>query len=73
MQNKDGISYGRVGEKKMMVAEDSAQLFWPNEDRIPVPFNHTDMVKFASFSDDTFQIVVTSLRQCLDGLEKVIG
>jgi hypothetical protein len=35
------------GDKVMIVNRNAAQLFLPNEHRIPVSLNHLDMVKFA--------------------------
>jgi hypothetical protein len=43
--------YKRNGELAEMVKRVSAQMFLPNEHRIPVPCNHTDMVKFLAPSD----------------------
>ena len=49
-----------------MVKKFSAQLYLPNEYRIPVPHNHTNMVKFLSPSDGTYRTVVTRIKECLD-------
>ena len=44
----------RNGELAQMVEKVSAQLYLPNEYRIPVPYNHTEMVKFLAPSDRTY-------------------
>ena len=40
----------------------SAQLFWSFEHRIPVSANHTDIVKFPSSEDGTYNTVVRYLN-----------
>jgi len=45
-----------------MVQRFSAQLYLPWEQRIPVGKNHTDIVKFASPVDTTYQTVVRHLK-----------
>lgn len=47
--NKDGI-YAREGEKKLMVTEDSACLFWSSdrETRIPINENHSMIAKLST-------------------------
>jgi hypothetical protein len=49
-----------------MVKNNSAQLFWPFEHRVPVARNHTDMVKFSSGEDVTYQTVVTRMTKCVN-------
>jgi len=44
----------RNGELVEMAKKVSALLYLPNEHRIPVPCNHTDMVKFLAPSDRTY-------------------
>ena len=51
-----------------MVKNNSAQLFWPSEYRIPVGSNHTDMVKFSSSEDTTYRTVVTRMTECVNNL-----
>jgi hypothetical protein len=51
-----------------MVKKNSAQLFWPSEHRVPVGRNHTDMVKFCSSEDATYQTVVTHMTECVSNL-----
>jgi len=46
--------YNRDRELAEVVKKVSAQLYLPNEHRIPVPYNHTDMVKFLAPSDRTY-------------------
>jgi hypothetical protein len=54
--------YKRNGELEEMVEKVSAQLYLPNEHRIPVPSNHTDMVKFLAPSDRTYCSVVSHIE-----------
>jgi hypothetical protein len=49
----------------MMVERFSAALYLPCEYRLPVGKSHTDMVKFASEVDTTFQTVVKHIRECI--------
>ena len=50
-----------------MVERLSAQLYLPRESRYPVRSNHTDLVKFDSSRDKTFQTVVTTMKEDIDG------
>ena len=52
----------RDGELAEMVKKVSALLYLPNEHRIPVPCNHTDMVKFLAPSDKTYCSVASHIR-----------
>ena len=45
-----------------MVQRLSAQLYLPRESRYSVPSNHTDLVKFDSSRNKSFQTVVTSME-----------
>jgi hypothetical protein len=56
-----------------MVMKVSTELFLPNEHRIPVAQNHTDMVKFLSPSDLTYCSVSTRIYQCVDKIAKEAG
>jgi len=56
-----------------MVKRFSAQLHVPNKHRIPVPYNHTDMVKFHAPSDITYQLVVSHVQQCLNKVGQHVG
>lgn len=56
-------AFKRVGEEVQMVPRLSAQLHLLFERRIPVNKNHTEMVKFASPVDPTYQSVVTHLNE----------
>jgi hypothetical protein len=49
-----------------MVKNHSAQLFWPYEHRVPVGRNHTDMVRFSSSEDGTYQTIVTRMTECVN-------
>jgi len=49
------------GELAEMVKKASAQLYLPNEYRIPVPYNHTDMVRFLAPSDRTYCSVASHM------------
>jgi len=48
-----------------MVKTFSAQLFLPREHRLPIERNHTDMVKFSSVVDTTYQTVVHHMEKCI--------
>jgi hypothetical protein len=54
--------YRGNGELAGMVRRVSAQLHLPNEYRIPVPCNHTDMVKFLAPSDGTYRSVASHME-----------
>ncbi|KAI5848046.1 hypothetical protein BZA05DRAFT_118723 [Tricharina praecox] len=56
----------RDGPPAIMVTKDSAQLFLPNEQRIPVSSNHSDIVKFPDPSNETYRSVVTQIKMCID-------
>jgi hypothetical protein len=51
-----------------VVKNNSAQLFWPFEHRVPVERNHADMVKFSSSGDTTYRKVVTRMTECVNNL-----
>ena len=51
-----------------MVKNNSAQLCWPSEHRVPVDRNHTDMVKFCSSEDATYRTVVTHMAGYVNNL-----
>jgi hypothetical protein len=61
--------YKRDGELAEMVKKVSAQLYLPNEYRIPVPCNHTDMVKFLAPSDRTYCSVASHLKTEVDHIQ----
>jgi len=48
-----------------MVKTFSAQLFLPREHRLPIERNHTDMVKFPSAVDTTYETVVHHMEKCI--------
>lgn len=48
-----------------MVKKFSAQLFLPREHRLSIERNHTDMVKFSSVVDTTYQAVVHHMEKCV--------
>ena len=56
------------GELAEMVKKVSAQLYLPNEHRIPVPYNHTDMVKFLAPSDKTYCSVSSHIEGEVEGI-----
>ena len=56
----------RNGELAEMVKKVSALLYLPNEHRIPVPYNHTDMVKFLAPSDRTYCSVSSHIRTVVE-------
>jgi hypothetical protein len=49
-----------------MVKKVSSLLRLPNERRIPVARNHTDIVKFHDQSDPTYRTVVAHIQKCID-------
>ena len=55
--------YNRNRELTEVVKKGSAQLYLPNEHRIPVPYNHTDMVKFLAPSDRTYCSIVSHIKR----------
>jgi hypothetical protein len=64
----DSGHYWRDGKESEMVNRFSAQLFIPYEQRVPVEENHTNMVKFASAEDRTYQTVVGYLKEWVDSI-----
>ncbi|KAF8241553.1 hypothetical protein K440DRAFT_591862, partial [Wilcoxina mikolae CBS 423.85] len=60
--------WGRCGPEVDMVKKSSAQLFWPSEHRIPVPYDHTDMVKFGHNEHNTYQTVVRHMNEWKDSI-----
>jgi hypothetical protein len=60
--------YKRNGELAEMVKTVSARLYLPNEHRIPVPFNHTNMAKFLAPSDRTYCSVVSHIEAEVEDL-----
>ena len=53
-----------------MVKKVSAQLYMPGEHRIPVERNHTELVKFPTRVDSTYQTVVFYMKQCLEEISR---
>jgi hypothetical protein len=66
-------SYGRDGKESEMVKRFSAQLYIPIEERVPVEENHTNMVKFASEEDRTYQTVLRYLKEWVDSIHEPNG
>jgi len=62
------IRYRRNGEASEMVKRFSAQLFIPNEERVPANANHSNMVKFASAQDQTYKTVLRHLNKWVDSI-----
>ncbi|KAF8535670.1 hypothetical protein BDD12DRAFT_983186 [Trichophaea hybrida] len=60
--------FERSGPEKMMVQQISALLYLPNEERIPVQQNHSNMVKFVSRHDPTYKTLIRCLRGCVNEL-----
>ncbi|KAF8543475.1 hypothetical protein BDD12DRAFT_874572 [Trichophaea hybrida] len=58
-------NFARDGDEAMMVTYFSAQLFLPCEHRLPVQKDHTNMVKFPSSVDTTYQAVVHYMEKCV--------
>jgi hypothetical protein len=57
--------YARDGPLVQMVDRNSAQLYCPFENRLPVEKNHTDMAKFPTAADPTYQTVVKNIKELL--------
>ncbi|KAF8538307.1 hypothetical protein BDD12DRAFT_779452, partial [Trichophaea hybrida] len=55
-------TYQRNGELVEMVKKVSAQLYIPGEYRLPVERNHTELVKFPTRGNSTYQSVVYYMR-----------
>jgi len=56
-----------------MVNRFSSQLYIPNEQRVPVDENHTNMVKFASAENPTYRTVVRYLMVWVNSITKSDG
>lgn len=69
MQSDSG-SWGRTGNEVVMVSKSSAQLFGSFEERIPVPANHTDIVKFPSREYPTYRTLVRCMKNCIESIGK---
>jgi hypothetical protein len=67
------IRYRRNGEASEMVKRFSAQLFIPNEERVPANANHSNMVKFASAQDQTYKTVLRHLKKWVDSIDASNG
>jgi hypothetical protein len=63
----------RDGKESEMVKRFSAQLYIPIEQRIPVAKNHTNMVKFASAEDETYQTVARYLTEWMKSITESNG
>ncbi|TGZ80708.1 hypothetical protein EX30DRAFT_49466 [Ascodesmis nigricans] len=58
--------WGRDGESLLMVQNVSSLLFLPNEERISVASNHSEMTKFLTRSDTTYGKLVGYMEEALD-------
>jgi hypothetical protein len=56
-----------------MVKKVSAQLYLPNEQRIPVHYNHTDMAKLPTQSDTTYRLIANRLQKSVAKILKERG
>jgi hypothetical protein len=56
-----------------MVKKSSALLFCPSEHRIPVPSDHTGMVKFSHNEDNTYQTVVRHMNEWKESIFRSHG
>jgi hypothetical protein len=65
----DSGSFRRDGKRPEMVDAFSAQIYIPNEQRVLVKENHTNMIKFASADHPTYQAVVRYLKEWVDSIE----
>jgi len=64
MQLKSG-GFAKDGLEVQVVQRFSAQLYLQCEHQLPVAKNHSEMVKFASWVDTTYQTVVKYMRLCI--------
>jgi hypothetical protein len=69
----DSGRYDRRGKESEMVKRFSAQLYIPTEHRVPVHKDHTNMVKFASATDPTYQTVVRHLHEWVNTIAESSG
>jgi len=69
----DSGGYERDGKESEMVKRFSALLYLSTEQRVPVEESHTNMVKFASAEDSTYQTVVRYLMECVDSITESNG
>ncbi|CAG8712014.1 16380_t:CDS:2, partial [Acaulospora colombiana] len=65
MKSSQTGKYERSGEEVQAVAPFAAFVNLRHEIQIPVPANHTDIVKFLSNSDPTYISLVTHLKDCV--------
>ncbi|CCX34371.1 Similar to hypothetical protein SMAC_12619 [Sordaria macrospora k-hell]; acc. no. XP_003347397 [Pyronema omphalodes CBS 100304] len=66
-RDENDASWRRKGHAELTVQRSSAQLFSPNEVRLPIYKNHTEMVKFDSAVDDNFVSVVNIMTKYISG------
>lgn len=64
----DSGQCGRSGKEIDMVSRDSAQLFWPFEQRVAVDSDHTGMVKFPSREHETYRTLVRLINNRIESI-----
>lgn len=62
--------YQHSGELAQTVKKLSSSLFIPQEQRIMVPANHANMVKFGDPSDATYMTVARLLRKSISTIRE---
>jgi len=62
------VNKANLFQLRPMVNRFSAQLFIHNEERVPANANHSNMVKFATAQDPTYQTVQRHLKNWVDSI-----
>jgi len=74
LKKEDNGSYSRTGEKKLMVPEPSACLFWPDEieTRIPIDENHSMIAKLSSRAESKYHEIKNCIADfAADAVERI--
>lgn len=68
-------TYDRTGEKKLMVPEHSACLFWPDdvETRIPIDENHSMIGKLSARVESKYHIIKTEITSMVHDARKQVA
>lgn len=59
-------AYTRSGAPVKLVSRGSSMLSLPQETRVPVEGNHSEMVKFLSAADLAYRVLVQQIRRCTE-------
>ncbi|KAF8248450.1 hypothetical protein K440DRAFT_254380 [Wilcoxina mikolae CBS 423.85] len=65
--------WAKCGEEFQMVPRHSAILHLPGEVSIPVPKNHSEMVKFGTSADSTYRVAVNAMVDCVNNINAPHG